>query len=205
MKCTYEDEGFEWVSDKILNCGALILGTPVYWWDASGWIKYLILKMFRLYARKAPLQGLPALGIAIAGGTGNGLISGLRQVHHFFQVMQMRAIEPLPSTRFNFDATLKRAGELGEQIAQMADQRHPFNGLEDRLLWYDALPYINLSRAEERRLLAGLAIRSKTSAENAETAFDLAKADELKAAGKSLDALVEITRVYDKGVKSFGG
>ena len=27
-------------------------------------------------------------------GTGNGLVSGLRPVYHFFQMMQMRAIEP---------------------------------------------------------------------------------------------------------------
>ena len=203
LTCTFEDEALEFLSRKILNCGALVLGTPVYWWDSSGMVKYLILKMFRLYARKAPVQGLPALGLAIAGGTGNGLVSGLRQVYHFFQVMQMRAIEPVPATRFNFDAALERAGALGEQIASMASQRHPFNGLEDRLLWYDALPYINLSRAQERRLLAGLSIRAKSTPENADIAFGLAKADELKAAGKPLDALTEITRIYEAGVKAF--
>ena len=99
LKCTYRDEAFEYLSEKILNCGALVLGTPVYWSDTSGMVKYLILKMFRVYAMSAPLQGLPALGIAIAGGTGNGLVSGLRPVYHFFQMMQMRALEPVPATR----------------------------------------------------------------------------------------------------------
>ena len=46
LKCTYEDEGLALLSRKLLNCGALILGTPVYWWDASAMVKYLILKMF---------------------------------------------------------------------------------------------------------------------------------------------------------------
>jgi len=46
LKCTYDDEAFEYLSQKILNCGALVIGTPVYWWDTSGLIKYLILKMF---------------------------------------------------------------------------------------------------------------------------------------------------------------
>jgi len=100
-KCTYDDEAFEFLSQKILNCGALVLGTPVYWWDASGMVKYLILKMFRVFAPSAPLQGVSALGVAVAGGNGNGLVSGLRPVYHFFQVMQMRAMEPLPVTRFN--------------------------------------------------------------------------------------------------------
>ena len=147
LKCTYDDQAFAFLSQKIQNCGALVLGTPVYWWDTSGMVKYLILKMFRVYARSGPFHGLPAFGISIAGGTGNGLVSGLRPVYHFFQMMQMRALEPLPVTRFNFDAALKRAGELGAQIAGMAKQRAPFAGLEERLLWYDNLPYLGLSRA----------------------------------------------------------
>lgn len=156
LKCTFEDKAFEFLSQKILNCSALVVGTPVYWWDISGLLKYMILKMFRIYARSAPLQGLPALGLGIAGGTGNGLVSGLRPLYHFFQVMQMRAIEPLPATRFNFTQALTRAGELGSQIAVMARSRAPFKCLEERLLWYDDLPYLGLSRAAERRLLADL-------------------------------------------------
>jgi multimeric flavodoxin WrbA len=203
LKCTYEDQAFEFLSQKIMNCGALILGTPVYWWDTSGLVKYLILKMFRVYAFSAPLQGLSAFGIAIAGGTGNGLVSGLRPVYHFFQMMQMRAIEPLPVTRFNFDISLERAEERGEEIAKMALQRAPFKGLEERLLWYDALPYLGLSRAEERRLLADYTVQGLLANDGAPLALGLARADELAAAGKSLDALVEITQVYDAGAKAF--
>lgn len=203
LKCTYEDEAFEYISRKILNCGALVLGTPVYWWDTSGLVKYLILKMFRVYAPSAPLQGLPVFGIGIAGGTGNGLVSGLRPVYHFFQMMQMRAVEPLPATRFNFDTAVERARKLGKQMAAMADQRHPFAGLEERLLWYDALPYLGLSRAAERLLLADLAIQALPSRENAAIAFGLARADELSAAGKPVDSLIEVTRVYEAGVKAF--
>ena len=203
LKCTYEDEAFEYLSRKILNCDALIMGTPVYWWDTSGLVKYLILKMFRVYARSAPLQGLPAFGIAIAGGTGNGLISGLRPVYHFFQMMQMRAIEPLPATRFNFAAAIEQAGKTGEKIAAMTSQRLPFAGLEERLLWYDRLPYLGLSRAAERRLLAGLALQALPSHENTAMVPGLARADELSAAGKPLEALTEVTRTYESAVKAF--
>jgi multimeric flavodoxin WrbA len=30
QKCTYEDKNFELLSKKILGCGALVIGTPVY-------------------------------------------------------------------------------------------------------------------------------------------------------------------------------
>lgn len=205
LKCTYEDEAFEYLSQKILASGALVLGTPVYWWDTSGLVKYLILKMFRVYASSAPLQGLPAFGLAIAGGTGNGLVSGLRPIYHFFQMMQMRAKEPLPATRFNFDTAVERAGKLGEEIAAMANQRLPFSNLEERLLWYDALPYLSLNRAAERRLLAAFAIQSLPSHENAAVALGLARADSLAASGKPLDSLIEVTQVYETGAKTFEG
>ena len=203
LKCTYDDEAFEYLSEKILNCGALIFGTPVYWWDTSGLVKYLILKMFRVYARSGPLQGLPAFGIGIAGGTGNGLVSGLRPVYHFFQMMQMRALEPLPATRFNFDAALKRAGELGNPIASMRKQRDPFAGLEERLLWYDNLPYLGLSRAAERRLLARLAATADPGERDAAKLYGLAQADAMATAGRNMESLAEITRVYEAGVKAF--
>ena len=203
QKCTFEDDAFEFLSQKVLNCGALVLGTPVYWWDTSGMVKYFILKMFRVFARSAPLQGLPALGLGIAGGTGNGLISGLRPVYHFFQMMQMRGIEPLPATRFNFPAALQRAGELGQLLAGMVQQRKPFSGVEERLLWYDALPYLNLSRAAERRLLADLTTMALTSAADPQIACGLVRADTLAASGRLLESLTEVTRVYEAGVKAF--
>src|SRR3989304_8558920 len=48
LKCTYKDEGLEALSQKILDCGGLVLGTPVYWGDTTGLVKYIILKMFRI-------------------------------------------------------------------------------------------------------------------------------------------------------------
>jgi multimeric flavodoxin WrbA len=203
LKCTYDDEAFEHLSQKILNCGALVVGTPVYWSDTSGLVKYLILKMFRVYAPSAPLQGLPALGLGIAGGTGNGLVSGLRPVYHFFQMMQMRALEPVPTTRFNLNEALQRAGELGEQIAGMANERRPFSSLEERLVWYDNLPYLGLNRAGERRLLADQIAMAVPEEIGSDMLSNLARSDVLAAAGRSVESLSEITRVYEAGVKAF--
>jgi multimeric flavodoxin WrbA len=203
QKCTYEDDAFEFLSRKVLNCGALILGTPVYWWDTSGMVKYFILKMFRVFARSGPLQGLPAFGISIAGGTGNGLVSGLRPVYHFFQVMQVRALEPLPATRFNFDEAQTHAREMGGRIAAMRHKRHPFVSLEERLLWYDQLPYLRLGRAEERRLLAALTALALSDDRSGKVASGLARADMLAAAGDRMGSMIEITRSYEAGKEAF--
>jgi len=203
LKCQYEDPAFEYLSERLLHCGAVVLGAPIYWWDTTGMVTYLILKMFRVYARSAPLAGLPALGIGIAGGTGNGLVSGLRPVYHFFQMLQMRALEPLPVTRFHWDAARGRAGELGAALAGLAGARHPFAGVEERLLWYDALPYLGLDRAGERRLLAALTTAALPSTADPAIPRGLAEADALAARGEPLRALQAITRTYEAGVKAF--
>jgi multimeric flavodoxin WrbA len=202
-KCTYEDPAFEFLSEKMLSCGALVFGTPIYWWDTSGMVRYFFLKIFRVFARSAPLQGLAALGVGVAGGTGNGLVTGLRPLYQFFQVMQMRALEPLPVTRFNFDASIKKARQLGSDLAGMAGNRAPFASLEERLLWYDNLPYLNLSRLEERRLLADLAVASLSNHDGAALAMDLVESDRLAAAGQTKQMAAQVTKVYDAAVKTF--
>ncbi len=205
LKCCYPDPAFEYLSDRLLHCGALVLAAPIYWWDTTGMVKYLILKMFRVFARSAPLAGLPALGIGVAGGTGNGLVSGLRPLYHFFQVMQMRAIEPLPVTRFNWSVALSRAAELGSILAGRAGARQPFAGVEDRLLWYDDLPYLGLTRAGERRLLASLAAGALPETAPAAIPRHLAAADAFAAHGEPLRALQEVTRAYETAVQVFEG
>lgn len=202
-KCAFPDAGFEYLSAKLLQCGAVILGTPIYWWDTSAMVRQLILKMFRVHARSAPLAGMPALGIGVAGGTGNGLVSGLRPVYHFFQMLQLRALEPLPVTRFNWAAGLERAGELGAKLAELAASRQPFAGVEDRLLWYDGLPYLSLNRAAERRLLASLVASALPVTAEPSLFHDLAQADALAARGDPMRSLQVITRVYEAGVKAF--
>jgi multimeric flavodoxin WrbA len=203
LKCTFEDEAFLYLSEKVLNADGLILGSPVYWWDTSGMVKYFILKMFRVYAPSAPLNGLPALGLAIAGGTGNGLVTGLRPVYHFFQIMQMRAIEPVPATRFNFSECLKQSGVLGEQIAVMSRERKRFENREEILDLYDRLPYLSLTRAGERRLLAGVVTRATADGCDPSVPSGLATADELSATHRSLEALIEIGKVYETGIEAY--
>jgi multimeric flavodoxin WrbA len=196
-KCTYEDPAFEFLSEKLLSCRALVFGTPIYWWDTSGMVRYFFLKMFRVFARSAPLQGLPAFGIGVAGGTGNGLVTGLRPLYQFFHAIRLFVVEWLPKSlpeaysnsthcatcarlvaqfrtneKFriigarslavkgsscsvfthvaNFDASIEKACQLGTQLASGAGKRTPFASLEERLLWYDNLLYLNLSRLEER-------------------------------------------------------
>ena len=200
LKCTYEDANLEVLSEKILRCDGLVLGTPVYWGDTTAMVRLLILKIFRIYAMTRPLMGLPAYGITIAGGTGNGLVSGLRPLYHFFRNMWMRAIEPLPVTRFDLKQANLRVRESGYNLARMA--REPFKTRDDRDFWYDNLPYLRDSNAQERRLLAAVAYQRVSEEGKVALQGDWAEADILNASGRTLESMIEISKIYDSSDKN---
>jgi hypothetical protein len=133
-KCSHEDAAFEFLSQELLSCDALVFGSPIYWGDTSDMVHYLFLKAFRIFARLAPFQGFRQSGLAWPEGREMGWYLDYAPCT-FFQVMQMRALEPLPVNRFNFDARIKKAGQLGSELAGMAQKRAPFGSLEERLLW----------------------------------------------------------------------
>ena len=115
----------------------------------------------------------------------------------------MRAFEPLPVTRFNWTAALIRARELGAELGALAGTRQPFAGLEERLLWYDSLPFLGLGRAEERRLLAALVVGALPPDADPDIARTLLGAGTLAASGQHLLSLKAVTRAYDAGVRVF--
>ena len=111
--------------------------------------------MKRVFLFNGFLSGLPALGIAIAGNSGLGLVSGLRPLYEFFATMGMRAMEPLPATQFQFEVFLKRATELGRKVADQAGNRQIFKSIfKDSFTWYEQLPDIRLNLLPDFILLA---------------------------------------------------
>jgi multimeric flavodoxin WrbA len=195
LKCTYEDPNLEVISEKFLNCDGIVWGTPVYWGDSTAMVRLLMLKLFRLFARSQSFKGIPAFGIAIAGGTGNGLISGLRPLYHFFRIMWMIGITPLPVTRFDMDEALKKAELSGIELAEM--EKKPFESRDERDYWYDNLPYLAMSNAEERKLLAAVTYEGLPAEKKELVTGSWAMADVLATAGQSLESMNEISRIYD--------
>jgi multimeric flavodoxin WrbA len=197
LKCTYKDDNFELLSQKILSCRALVIGTPIYLGDTSAMLRYLFIKMARVFAQSGQLRGVPSLGIAMAGGDGKGLVTGLRPVYHFFRTMQMQALEPLPATRFNLDKAKKAAEILGRRLSQMMTESVPFNSPEECELWYDRMYFLGENRADERRLMAAMAYDAIPVERKKDVNGRLVQVSILSAVGRSRDALDEVNKVYN--------
>ena len=204
-RCAYDDRGlFGVLSSKVLAADGVVFGSPVYYGIASEFFYDFAQKMHRTQANLA--NGVPALGIAVAGGTGGGLVSGLRPIYQHFQAMGMRAIDPIPATRFNWPWVLGRARVLGKQLGLAAREgRRPFDGLA-RLAWYDDLPYLSMDRVQERVYLTSVVVEAVAGTEHpraAEASRAFVEACEVLGAGDRADALPLIETAYGAAVEAF--
>jgi len=151
-----QDSEMSALSQRIDAAAALVIGAPVYCWRTNGLTGNFADK-FRL--RSGPwtaglANGRPALGIAVAGGTGTGVMPALRSLYELFCLWQYRGIDPLPVTRFNLRAALEQARSSGALLACQARAPRPFESLPELLLYHDALPYMGYGRVDEFLWLA---------------------------------------------------
>lgn len=181
-------------------CGeadAIVLGAPVYWGDING-----LTKDFMDTVRTPGENGKPALGIAIAGGSGKGLLSGVQSIYHFFYHRQMRAIDPTPVSRFNMVEALEGLALSGARLVEMARDPQPFPGEPRDARWgvvlahYCTLPYLNCDPLDEFVMLAGQLIRI-SEGERASTAkTELDRALALIEEGKRAESAPHAFRAY---------
>ncbi len=185
--------------DLCEQADALVLGAPVYFGDING-----LTKDFMDSVRIRNENGKPALGIAIAGGSGKGLFSGVQSIYHWFYHRQMRAIDPTPVTRFNMEAALSALPAGGACLVEMAQAPQPFPGAgrEDRwaevVAYYATIPLLDKDPVDEFLALAQqLVTISKGKPALAEAQAELARALTLAEQGDRAGAGRHAVRAYE--------
>lgn len=179
---------------------AYILGAPVYYGDING-----LTKDFMDSVRLDAANGKPALGYAVAGGSGKGLLSGVQSIYHWFYHRQLRGIDPTPVSRFNFTLAGNYLAISARGLVAMAVNREPFpgTGREDRwayvLAHYATLPYLRSDPVDEFVMLARQLINTSGAEEAtlnaAQDALD--KAIHLIEGGRRGDAARHAVHAYE--------
>ena len=185
--------GPEELSKLCEDSDAIILGAPVYWGDING-----LTKDFMDIVRIENANGKYALGIAIAGGTGKGLCSGIQTLYHFFYHREMKGIDPTPISRFNFDKSLKSLYQSGRKLVKLCrEEPYRFDNLRDRIEYYETLPFMNQDFIDEIYMLAGqlLEISKSEKVEEARTLY--LKAGSLLNQGRRVEAVKYAVEAYD--------
>jgi multimeric flavodoxin WrbA len=186
------------LSEQCEAADAIVLGAPVYYGDING-----LTKDFMDSVRIANSNGKPALGFAIAGGSGKGLISGVQSIYHWFYHRQMRAIDPCPVSRFNLQGALNALRASGERLIELARSPEPFAGerREDRwaevLAYYANVPYLNCDPVDEFLMLARHLIAVSTSDKVGQALRELGQAYALIEQGKRSEAGRHAVKAYE--------
>jgi multimeric flavodoxin WrbA len=180
------------------EAGAIVLGAPVYWGDING-----LTKDFMDTVATPGENGKPALGLAIAGGSGKGLLSGVQSIYHFFYHRQMRAIDPTPVSRFNMPEAMETLKASGAKLVEMAGDVRPFLPDEPRdarwgavLAHYCTLPYLNCDPLDEFVMLAQQLVSTCEGEGMAEARAELDRALALIMRGERAQAAPHAFRSY---------
>ncbi len=116
-ECVIADD-FAATQAAVLAADAYVLISPVYWGEMSESAKVFFDRLRRCEASKtfdggkSGLAGKPALGVAAAGGSGNGTINCLASMQLFFNHVQSSIFDLIPITQKSraYKLTAIRAG-----------------------------------------------------------------------------------------------
>jgi multimeric flavodoxin WrbA len=182
------------LSEIVDEADAYILGAPVYYLDING-----LTKDFMDVVSIPNADGKPALGIAMAGGTGKGLTSAIKSIYYFFFCKELRGINPLPVSRFNFDKALKEAFDSGKLLVKLSRKRKPFEDLTEGITYYHSLKFMNYDIVDEILLLTEQLMEIS---KEKETDIEKAKAEYKKAIrlieqGRKAESIKHAVKAYE--------
>jgi multimeric flavodoxin WrbA len=115
--CILEDN-LAGIMDKILAADALVFTTPVYWWDISESAKTFLDRMrriethhgFKQYSKK------PYIGIACAGGSGNGAARALYLLEEYLKRIGFKNYDLVTVNQANRMHKLPMLEEAGKNL-----------------------------------------------------------------------------------------
>ena len=198
-------------SQEVYEADALVLGAPVYIWQINGLTAAFIDKL-RLRDCRPPCRtsnARPALGIAVAGGTGTGLISAIQSIYKFLCLWGFYAIDPLPVSRHNFDEALEASHNSGIELARLCGEERAFDNIGDCLTHYASLPFLDFDTVDEFLYLSQLMVgNTDVDASNREL-YEEAKGHQETAKtlidqGRKHEAATHAASAYELARKAYG-
>jgi len=209
LKCV-RDENATVRSQHVSNCDALIFGFPVYCWQINGLSSLFMDKQrFDTGSIVAPsVNTRPALGIAVAGGSGTGCILALQSLYKYFFNWGFRGIDPLPVTRFNFKEALELAEGYGKHLVQIAREKRMFSSFGEAIAYYETLEYMNFTPIDELHFIDKIILKNLEDRESVielkkELLKELTLAEENLNKGDRLNGAIHLDKAYRVGVQAW--
>jgi multimeric flavodoxin WrbA len=130
-------DDFQALRMKIKKADALVFSTPVYCHDLSESAKRFLdrLRRCEIFSDRNTCKGTKAIGIAAAGGSGNGTIRTLFSLEDYFKRVGLEIFDLVPVTRYTKQHKLPMLTEAGRNlIALILEQIDRKKSKESRLI-----------------------------------------------------------------------
>jgi len=117
--CILEDD-FEAMRQKIGEADAFVFATPVYFGDLSESAKAFLdrLRRCEAFSGRGTCKGKKAIGIASAGGSGNGAARALFNLEGYLRRVGFDIFDLVPVTKFSKDHKLRMLKAAGGRIVE---------------------------------------------------------------------------------------
>ncbi len=94
--------------------------SPVYWHDLSESAKRLLDRLRRVeaFSGRDTFVGVKAIGVAAAGGWGNGAVRTLLNLEDYLKWMRFERVDLVTVTKFSGDHKLPMLEHAGKRLAQ---------------------------------------------------------------------------------------
>jgi multimeric flavodoxin WrbA len=121
--CILVDD-FQALRMKIKKADALVFSTPVYCHDLSESAKRFLdrLRRCEILSDRNTCKGTKAIGIAAAGGRGNGAIRTLYNLEDYFNRLGLEIFELVSVTRYTKQHKLPMLTEAGRNLALLIQE-----------------------------------------------------------------------------------
>jgi multimeric flavodoxin WrbA len=118
--CIHDDE-FQALRNKVHAADATVLATPVYWGDLSESAKIFLDRLRRCEVKGdfKSLNGRIAVGIASAGGTGNGCVKCLLHLEDYIRRIGFTVFDLVTVTQASKEHKLEMLEKAGHRLAKM--------------------------------------------------------------------------------------
>ena len=119
-RCQVED-GFQAIHRQVIDADALVLISPVYWGEMSESAKAFADRLRRCEASAGELSRLrnkPIIGIAVAGGSGGGLVSCLGSMERLIMHVRARPFALVSVNRWNSRSKIPAISKLATAMTR---------------------------------------------------------------------------------------
>jgi len=122
-RCVIEDD-FAMLVEKIRNADAAVFASPVYFHDLSESLRSFLDRLRRICrwheTGKDRIEGKAAIGICVAGGSGNGAPACTVSLEKVLTFCGFQAVDMIPVRRQNLEMKLAILRETGAWLATNA-------------------------------------------------------------------------------------